>query len=244
MAGTLGENMAEPAKSSLSPSPPSAGSRQVLVWDAAVRVFHWLLVALIAFMWWSGSQKGAWMTWHFYSGYAILTLLIFRIIWGFVGGTHARFADFLYGPRAIFGYLKTLPSRTAAKFAGHNPVGGWSVMLMLLCLAVQVGTGLFASNDDTGFEGPLVKLVSGATSGFLTGIHRISIYVLLSVVAVHISAVLYYLVYKKENLIGPMFTGRKHLPETLAGAARRVGGSGAALVVLAVAVAVVYFVVR
>ena len=79
---------------------------------------------------------------------------------------------------------------------------------------------------------------------FLTGIHRISIYVLLSVVAVHISAVLYYLVYKKENLIGPMFTGRKHLPETLAGAARRVGGSGAALVVLAVAVAVVYFVVR
>jgi cytochrome b len=229
--------MAEPAKT-------SSGMRQVQVWDFAVRVFHWLLVALIAFMWWSGRQKGDWMSYHFYAGYAILTLIVFRIIWGFVGGTHARFADFIYGPSAIIVYLKTLPSRTAAKFAGHNPVGGWSVVLMILCVGVQVGTGLFASNDDTGFEGPLVKLVSGAMSGTLTSIHRISINVLLAVIAVHISAVVYYLVYKKENLIAPMISGKKHLPETLAAAERRIGGSGRALVVLAMVIVGVFFLVR
>ena len=228
--------MAEPAKQS--------GTRQVQVWDAAVRVFHWLLVALIAFMWWSGRQKGDWLNYHFYAGYAILTLLIFRIIWGFVGGTHARFADFIYGPGAIIAYLKTLPSRTAAKFAGHNPVGGWSVVLMIVCVAVQAGTGLFANNEDYGFEGPLAKLVSGATSTWLTGIHRVSINVLLALIAVHISAVVYYLVYKKENLIAPMFHGRKQLPEALATAQRRIGGLGRALLVLAIAATVVYFVVR
>jgi cytochrome b len=228
--------MAEPQK--------LTSTRPVQVWDAAVRVFHWLLVALIAFMWWSGRQKGDWLNYHFYAGYTILTLLIFRIIWGFVGGTHARFADFIYGPGAIIAYLKTLPSRTAAKFAGHNPIGGWSVVLMILCVAVQAGTGLFANNEDYGFEGPLVKLVSGATSNWLTGIHRVSINVLLALIAVHISAVVYYLVYKKENLIAPMFHGRKQLPESLAVAQRRIGGLGRALLVLAIAAAVVYFVVR
>ncbi len=226
------------------PENPSPNHRPVVVWDFAVRVFHWLLVILIAFMWWSGKQKGAWMTYHFYAGYAIVGLMVFRIIWGFVGGTHARFADFIYGPSAIFDYLKTLPSRTAAKFAGHNPVGGWSAVLMILCVAAQVGTGLFASNDDTGFEGPLAKFVSGAMSGTLTSIHRISINVLLGLIAVHIGAVFYYLLHKKENLITPMLTGRKMLPESLAVADRQMGGVGRALVVLAIAVVVVYFVVR
>ena len=226
------------------PTKASSGFRQVQIWDPAVRVFHWLLVALIAFMWWSGTQKGTWLTYHFWSGYAVLTLILFRIVWGFVGGTHARFADFIYGPRAIIGYLKTLPSRTAAKFAGHNPVGGWSVVLMILCIAVQVGTGLFANNDDTSLEGPLAKWVSGNMSNLLTSIHRININILLALIAVHIGAVAYYLVYKKENLIGPMVHGRKHLPEALAAAERRIGGWGSALAVLAIAVVGVYFLVR
>jgi cytochrome b len=226
------------------PTKVNSDMRQVQVWDSAVRLFHWLLVALIGFMWFSGTQKGAWLTYHFYAGYAVVTLLVFRIIWGFVGGTHARFADFIYGPRAIFGYLKTLPSRTAAKFAGHNPLGGWSVVLMILCLAVQVGTGLFANNDDTAMEGPLAKLVSGAMSATLTSIHRININILLTLIAVHIVAVIYYLIYKRENLIGPMFHGRKHLPEALAAVERRIGGPGLALAVLAVAAVGVYFLVR
>ena len=229
--------MSEQAKS-------SSGMRQVLVWDAAVRVFHWLLVALVAFMWWSGNQKGNWLTYHFYAGYAICALIVFRIIWGFVGGTHARFSDFIYGPSAIFGYLKTLPSRTAAKFAGHNPIGGWSVVLMILCVAVQVGTGLFANNDDTAMEGPLAKWVSGSMSGLLTSIHRININVMLALIAVHVGAVLYYLVYKKENLIGPMISGHKHLPEPMASAGRHIGGWGRAAVVMAIAAAGVYWLVR
>ena len=184
------------------------------------------------------------MTYHFWSGCAVLTLILFRIVWGFVGGTHARFADFIYGPRAIIGYLKTLPSRTTAKFAGHNPVGGWSVVLMILCIVVQVGTGLFANNDDTSLEGPLAKWVSGNMSNLLTSIHRININILLALIAVHIGAVAYYLVYKKENLIGPMVHGRKHLPEALAAAERRIGGWGSALAVLAIAVVGVYFLVR
>jgi cytochrome b len=229
--------MSEPAKG-------SPGTQQVQVWDAAVRVFHWLLVALIAFMWWSGKQKGDWFTYHFYAGYTVCALIIFRIVWGFVGGTHARFSDFLYGPRAIIAYLKTLPSRTAAKFAGHNPLGGWSVVLMILCVTVQVSTGLFANNDDTAMEGPLAKWVSGSTSNLLTSIHRINFNVLLALMAVHIGAVVYYLVYKKENLISPMFSGRKHLPPAIAGAERHSGGWARALTVLVIVAVGVYFLVR
>lgn len=220
------------------------GSRSVTVWDVAVRVFHWLLVLLIPFMWWSGTEKGAWMTYHFWAGYTILTLIVFRIIWGFVGGTHARFADFIYGPSAIIAYLKTLPSRTAAKFAGHNPLGGWSVVLMILSVAVQVGTGLFAYDETSGSEGPLAKLVRSDTSSLLTTIHKYNINVLVALIAVHISAVVYYLIYKKENLIGPMFNGRKNLPDAVASAPRRQGGVVSALVVVLLVAVGVYFTVR
>ncbi len=226
------------------PTESSPSSHQVQVWDGAVRVFHWLLVLLIIFMWRSGTVKGEWLTYHFYAGYAILALLVFRIIWGFVGGTHARFADFVYGPAAIVTYIKTLPSRTAAKFAGHNPLGGWSVVLMILCLAVQVGTGLFANNDDLAMEGPLAKLVRGDTSNFLTHIHHINFNILLALIAVHIGAVLYYLIYKKENLIAPMWHGRKHLPEALAAAQRHSGGWARALLILAMVTAGVFLLVR
>jgi cytochrome b len=220
------------------------GGRSVTVWDGAVRVFHWLLVLLIPFMWWSGKEKGLWMTYHFWAGYTILTLIGFRIIWGFVGGTHARFGDFLYGPRAIIAYLKTLPSRTAAKFAGHNPVGGWSVVLMILCVAVQVGTGLFTYDETSGSEGPLAKLVRSDTSALLTTIHKYNINILLALIGVHISAVLYYLIYKKENLIGPMFSGKKHLPDALASTQRKIGGWVSALVIVLAVAAGVYFLVK
>jgi len=179
------------------------------VWDIPVRFFHWMLVLLIAFSWLSGEME--WMDWHMYSGYAVLTLVLFRILWGFVGSTHARFGDFLYGPGALIAYVRTLPSRTAAKFAGHNPLGGISVVLVLLCVLIQAGTGLF-SNDDILTEGPLYKHVSKELSDWLTTIHKYNFNVLLTLIAVHVSAILYYLLYKSENLIKPMFTGRKHLP--------------------------------
>jgi len=213
--------------------------KAVPVWDIPVRLFHWTLVLLIAFSWLSSEMD--WMTWHMYSGYAILTLILFRILWGFVGSTHARFSDFIYGPRALIGYIRTLPSRTAAKFAGHNPLGGISVVLILLCVLAQAGTGLFA-NDDIINEGPLYKHVTKELSDWLTTIHKYNFNLLLALMAVHVGAVLYYLIWKSENLIKPMFTGRKHLPAGTSAATMRSVGLAAAL--LAACAALVWFVVN
>jgi cytochrome b len=211
---------------------------RVQVWDLPVRLFHWLLVIMLVFQY--VTFKASWMTWHMYGGYTILALILFRIIWGFVGSTHARFGDFLYGPGAIFGYLRTLPRREAAKFAGHNPLGGLSVLLMLLAILVQAVTGLF-SNDDVMVEGPMTQWIAKELSDKLTSIHRYNFYVVLALAGVHILAVLYYLLYKSENLVKAMFTGYKTLPSAPAGG--RIAGTGLALVVLAIAAAAVYFLV-
>jgi cytochrome b len=215
------------------------GTVKVKVWDAPVRIFHWLLVLLLIFQY--VTVKASYMTWHMYGGYTILALLLFRIIWGFVGSTHARFGDFLYGPAAMFAYIRTLPRREAAKFAGHNPLGGLSVLLMLLAVLVQAVTGLFA-NDDVLTEGPLVQWIAKETSDWITTIHRYNFYVVLGLVAAHILAVLYYLFYKSENLVKAMFTGYKALPAAPAGA--RIAGTWLALVVLAIAVSAVYFIIN
>lgn len=215
------------------------GVDTVPVWDIPVRLFHWTLVLLIAFSWLAAEMD--WMTWHMYSGYAVLALVLFRILWGFVGSTHARFSDFIYGPRALLGYVRTLPSRSAAKFAGHNPLGGISVVLILLCVLAQAGTGLFA-NDDIINEGPLFKHVSKELSDWLTTIHKYNFNVLLTLIGVHVAAVLYYLFYKSENLIKPMFTGRKQLPAGTAPAPMR--SVGLAVVLLAVCAAAVWFLIR
>jgi cytochrome b len=213
--------------------------KAVPVWDIPVRLFHWMLVLLIAFSWLSSEMD--WMTWHMYSGYTILALILFRILWGFVGSTHARFSDFIYGPRALIAYIKTLPSRTAAKFAGHNPLGGISVVLILLCVLTQAGTGLFA-NDDIINEGPLVKHVTKELSDWLTTIHKYNFNVMLALIGVHIAAVLYYLFWKSENLIKAMFTGRKQLPPGVTAAPMR--SAGLAVVLLAVCAAGVWFLVN
>ncbi len=212
--------------------------KQVKVWDAPVRVFHWLLVLLLVFQY--VTFKTSYMTWHMYGGYTILTLILFRIVWGFVGSTHARFGDFLYGPGAMFGYIKSLPKRQAAKFAGHNPLGGWSVLLMLLAILVQAVTGLFAT-DDVMTEGPLTQWIAKEISDKITTIHRFNFYVILVLVSAHVGAVLFYLLYKSENLVKAMFTGHKMLPHAHSGT--RIAGTGLALVILAVAAAAVYFVV-
>ena len=213
----------------------SEGTVATPVWDIPVRFFHWALVLLIAFSWLSSEMD--WMEWHMYSGYTVLTLVLFRVIWGFVGSSHARFSDFIYGPGAVIAYIRTLPSRTAAKFAGHNPLGGISVVLLLLCILVQTGTGLF-SNDDILTEGPLFKHVTKELSDWLTTIHKYNFNVLLALIGVHVGAVLYYLIYKSENLIKPMFTGRKHLPAGAAPATMR--GVALAIVLLAVCAAGVW----
>src|SRR5687768_6923270 len=119
-------------------------SVRVHAWDAPVRLFHWALAALVVFSYVTGKLGGGWMAWHMKSGYCILTLLLFRLAWGFLGGTTARFAGFLRGPRAAVEHVRAIASRRLAARAGHNPLGGWMVVAMLAALLTQATAGLFA----------------------------------------------------------------------------------------------------
>jgi len=149
------------------------------------------------------------MQYHMLSGYAILALLIFRLVWGFAGSRTSRFSGFVKGPAAVWRYATDLFRGTSESYLGHNPLGGWSVLAMLLALLIQAATGLFA-NDDIITEGPLYLWVSKPVSDWLTGVHRLNRHLILVLVATHVSAVLFYLLVKHENLIKPMITGIKH----------------------------------
>ena len=182
---------------------------RVRVWDLPTRLFHWSLAALVVFSFVTAKVGGALMQWHFYSGYTILALVVFRLLWGAAGSRYARFAAFVRGPRAILEC-----ARGGAADAGHNPLGALSVMAMLAALLVQGASGLFAT-DDIVNEGPLLKLVSNATAAILSRIHRWNEKVLIVLVGMHVAAVLYYLFVRRRNLILPMLTGDRHLPGAL-----------------------------
>ncbi|HEU5284682.1 MAG TPA: cytochrome b/b6 domain-containing protein [Burkholderiales bacterium] len=182
------------------------------VWDLPVRLFHWLLVALIATSWITAEIGGNAMQYHQWSGMSILTLVLFRVLWGFFGSTRARFSDFVRGPRTALAYACGLVRGGTAFYPGHNPLGGWMVVALLASLRVQTATGLFA-NDDIMIEGPLARHVSKETSDWLTGIHHINFAVLTVLIAVHVAAALFYLLVKRDNLVLPMITGRKPIAE-------------------------------
>jgi cytochrome b len=186
-----------------------AGVR-VKLWDAPVRIVHWALVILIAFSWWS--TKNHKMEWHLWSGYLVLALVVFRIYWGFVGAGAARFSSFVKGPRAVVAYARTLPSRTSTALPGHNPVGAVSVLVILLSLGTQVATGLFATDVDGINSGPLSYMVSFDFGRALARVHRVSFTILETLIVLHVVAVLFYLLYKRMNLVGPMITGHRRLP--------------------------------
>jgi cytochrome b len=178
---------------------------RVRVWDVPTRIVHWSMVLLFAFSWWS-AEKGE-LQWHRWSGYSLTALVLFRLYWGFFGGSTARFSQFLRGPRAVVGYLRGAP--VAAP--GHNPVGAWSVVLMLALLATQIALGLFAVDVDGIESGPMSSLVSFETGRVAAEWHETVFNALLAIVAVHVLAALYYLVVRKQDLIGAMFTGKRTL---------------------------------
>ena len=182
-------------------------ARDVAVWDWPVRLFHWALVALLAGCWVSAEAGVEYMQWHMRCGYAVLALLLFRLLWGIWGSFSARFASFVRGPRAVFTYARAWFSRRPQHYLGHNPLGGWMVIVLLLLVSVQAGSGLFA-NDDIFTEGPLYSLVGKDTSDLLTFIHKRNFNLLLLAVGLHVLAVLLYL-WRGENLLKAMFTGRK-----------------------------------
>ncbi len=180
---------------------------KIRVWDVPVRLFHWLIVVLFAFSWWSGEEH--YMDWHRWSGYGALALLLFRIYWGFAGTSTARFAAFLRGPGAVLGYARGLAQRPYVAGQGHNPIGGWSVMLMLAALTVQVCAGLFAVDVDGLESGPLSDYVSFETGRSAAKLHHLVFNIALAVVAVHIAAIAVYRLWLKADLITPMITGKR-----------------------------------
>jgi cytochrome b len=175
-----------------------------LVWDVPTRLFHWSLVALLGFSWWSAETDH--MDWHRYSGITVCGLIVFRILWGFVGTSTARFAQFVKGPRAVWSYVRSNDA-TAQPVAGHNPLGGWSVIALLLMVSVQFISGLFAVDLDGIESGPLSDLVTFDQGRWAAKVHEISFNLLLALVVVHVAAVLFYLVAKRRNLIRAMITG-------------------------------------
>lgn len=217
----------------------------VRVWDLPTRLFHWSLLVLVMASVVTGKFDSLLgpntLEWHKRSGLAILALLLFRLAWGVAGGTHARFASFLRGPKAVLDYAKGLVSgRADAEHAGHNPLGGWSVVAMLAALALQVATGLFLVQEDYGFEGPLAKHVSGAVSDRLDAIHEANFWVIAALVALHVSAIAYYAVVKRQDLVRAMFTGRKRMAPGREGEASGGGGAVAATAIAIAAAAAVW----
>ncbi len=180
----------------------------IQVWDIPTRIFHWILVGLVIFSFITGKIGLTAMRYHEWSGFAILVLVVFRLVWGFIGGQQSRFSDFIKGPAAVIRYALSLLRKDSKRHVGHNPLGGWSILAMLISLLIQVGTGLFA-NDDILTEGPLYALVSKQTSDWLTGVHLLNQKVLMVLVAIHICAVMFYLIAKRENLMKPMINGNK-----------------------------------
>lgn len=214
----------------------------IRVWDLPTRLFHWILVALIIAQWWTAEQSST-MDYHVWGGYAVLTLVLFRLIWGFVGSETVLFSDFVRGPGAALLYAKALMRGETPHYLGHNPMGGWSILALLILLLIQAGTGLFA-NDDIMIEGPLYAWVSKDTSDWLTTLHRFNFNLLLAMIAVHLSAVFFYLLVKRENLIHPMLSGRKHLPPEQIDRAPRMANPWLGLAALAVAALAVWLLVR
>ncbi len=194
-----------------------ASPRRVL-WDAPLRLFHWTLAVLAVFSFVTGTVGVDWMPWHLRSGYAILALLVFRLAWGFVGGTTARFAHFIRGPRAALEHARALVREERPVTFGHNPLGAWMVVAMLLALLFQAVTGLFA-DDELRTQGPLAVKVSEAMVSRMSALHSWNRWVVAALVAVHVIAIALYQWRWKIDVFWPMVSGRReaggaHEPET------------------------------
>lgn len=206
--------------------------RKIAIWDTPTRLFHWLAAALVA------AAYATWrfdlMEWHARVGYALLALVVFRILWGFCGSDTARFARFVAAPRAALAHLRHVFRREPDRQIGHNPAGGWMVVLLVALLLGETLTGLYVNND-VADQGPLTGIVPAPVANLIDALHTVFWNVLLAAVGLHVLAVAVYWAAKRQNLVLPMITGRKHLPTdarapTLAGPLR-------ALVVFGVSVA-------
>ena len=211
----------------------------VKVWDGWVRLNHWLILVLMLVSF--GTAKAHKMDWHMLSGYAILTLLIFRVLWGIFGSDTARFSRFVASPVAAVRQLAKLGRREPDAEVSHNPAGGWMVLLLLALLLTQATTGLF-SYDQIFSRGPLARRVSEGWVDFASSIHIRNFYWLLGAIALHVVAVGVYFVAKSHDLLGPMIHGEKKLPADVP--APRMASPALGLGLLAVSAGLVWWITR
>jgi cytochrome b len=208
-------------------------TQRIRLWDLPTRICHWSLAVLVVAALVSGKIGGNAMDWHGKFGLTILGLLTFRLVWGIVGSTYARFASFFPTPASVLAYL-----RGQWRGVGHNPLGSLSVFGLLGLLAFQVASGLFG-NDDIAFRGPLYELIGKDLSDRLTGLHKLSVNALIALVVLHLTAILYYARVRKDNLVKPMLTGWREVTPGQ-GTSATGGGPIAFVIALLIALAAVY----
>ncbi len=212
----------------------------VRIWDLPTRIFHWALAVCIVALVITANFGGNAMVWHFRLGYTVLALLVFRTVWGLVGGRWSRFSAFLYSPARLLRYLRGAPHPEDG--IGHSPLGALSVFVLLAVLAAQVGTGLL-SDDEIAFAGPLTQYVSNAVVGLATSYHKdIGQFLVLGLVGLHVLAIIFYVRVRKQQLIRPMLGGDKTLPQAATPSRDDAISRIAALVVLALSAALAWWV--
>jgi cytochrome b len=210
----------------------------VRVWDLPTRLFHWTLAVCVIGLVITANVGGNWMNWHLRLGYTVLSLLLFRLVWGFVGGHWSRFSTFIYGPATVLAYLRG--DGPPEHRIGHNPLGMLSVLALLCILLAQVGTGLIA-DDEIAYTGPLVRFVSGETISDATSYHKnVGKFIVLGLVVLHLLAIAFYKLVKKDNLVRPMVSGDKNVVVPVPSARDTAGSRIAALVVFGLCAAAVY----
>ena len=209
----------------------SGAPTRIRVWDLPIRIFHWALVALLAFSYTTGKIGGDWMAWHLRSGYAILTLVLFRIAWGVAGSQTARFSSFLRGARPALAHLRALRMGRHEPHVGHNPLGGWMVLAMLAAVAFQASTGLF-SDDEIATQGPLAVKVSDALVSRMSALHSAGQWAIVALAALHVAAIAAYRWAWDVRLVGPMVRGWMPAPPGASAPAMRPAWLAAILLAL------------
>ena len=194
------------------------GVTETLVWDLPLRLFHWALALSLVGSWVTAEAGFDWTETHFLFGYTALGLISFRLLWGLLGTAHARFSNFLTGPKAVINALGQLKQKTPpgeVSHVGHGPVGGWASVVLLALVLTQAVSGLFIS-DDIFYAGPYNSAVSSSLADYLGWLHHTNFNILSATIALHLITITWYLLGKKENRIGPMLTGNKNISPSLA----------------------------
>lgn len=185
-------------------------TKKHLVWDLPLRLFHWSFAFTVFACWFTAENKDDYIDLHIQLGYIALGLVIFRILWGFMGPKHARFSQFIPSPSQLVSYLKK--SNEKQQVAGHNPLGAFMVILMVLLIVIQTVTGLFIS-DDIFSSGPYYGTISSELEKAFKFLHLNTFNIMIAAIVIHICAIFFYWLVKKQNLILPMITGKKTADE-------------------------------